>query len=62
MSYILDTSPTISLPVQADNPVIKEFLSSYTYGRKWNLIFHSDGNFIPSEKEQGLLTQIPNTP
>ena len=39
MSYILNTFPTITMPKKADNPVVYELLSNYTYGRKWNISF-----------------------
>ena len=45
MSYIFETTPTISMPKQAENQVINEFLSNYTYGKKWNVVY-SDENYI----------------
>ena len=46
MSYILDTFPTISMPVKANNTVINELLSNYTYGQEWNVKFELKDNCI----------------
>lgn len=45
MSYIFDTHPRIVLPQKANNPVIGELLSNYTYGMKWDVVY-SDSNDI----------------
>ena len=39
MSYILDTIPVIYMPKKAENSVICELLSNYTYGMKWDIIY-----------------------
>lgn len=46
MSYILDTTQTINMPLCAENPVIEELLCNYTYGRKWNVAYNAEGNCI----------------
>jgi hypothetical protein len=46
MSYILETTPTINIPLIADNPVIEELMQNYTYGAKWNIIRNLKNNCI----------------
>lgn len=46
MSYILDTTQTINLPLCAENPVIEELLCNYTYGRKWSVAYNAEENCI----------------
>ena len=46
MSYTFNTLPTITMPEKANNPVIYELLSNYTYGAKWNVVFDSNNNCI----------------
>lgn len=38
MSYILETTPIINMPLIAHNSVIEELMQNYTYGAKWNII------------------------
>ena len=38
VSCILETTPTINMPLIADNSVIEELMQNYTYGAKWNVI------------------------
>lgn len=45
MSYVFDTNPTVLLPKKADNAVVVELLSNYTYSTEWNVIF-SEQNYI----------------
>lgn len=46
MSYILDTTQTINMPLCAENPVTEELLCNYTYGRKWNIAYNAECNCI----------------
>lgn len=46
MSYVLNALHKISLPKRADNPIIAELLSNYTYGEKWSVSFDSNANAI----------------
>lgn len=46
MSYILDTIPTISFPFRTNNSVIEELLRNYTYGREWDITYHTKDNCI----------------
>ena len=46
MSYILETTPTINMPLIADNSVIEELMQNYTYGAKWNIIRNLKNNCI----------------
>lgn len=48
MSYILDIEQAINMPIMADNPVIEELLSNYTYGKKWKVINNMQDNCITS--------------
>lgn len=52
MSYQLDDHLTLSLPQEASHSVIPELLSHYTYGKPWNLRFHSEGNSITMGKSR----------
>lgn len=46
MSYILDTIPTIQMPISSDDSVIHELLSNYTYGKKWSIVHNSETSCI----------------
>ena len=46
MSFVLDTTQVINMPVCAKNPVIEELLCNYTYGKKWNISYGADDNCI----------------
>jgi len=46
MSYILTGIPTITLPKSANNPFVIELLSSYTYGKTWDVEFSDVENVI----------------
>ncbi len=46
MRYILDTTPTITMPLKAKNPIIDELLSNYTYGKTWNISYAAETNVI----------------
>ena len=46
MSYILDTTQIINMPQYSENSVTEELLSNYTYGRKWNVMYHAKENCI----------------
>ncbi len=46
MPYIFDTIPEIKLPSKADNNVIEELLSNYTYGRRWKVSLSREDNCI----------------
>ena len=46
MSYILDTTPKISMPKKCENSFICELLENYTYGMKWDVLFNFNDNYI----------------
>ena len=57
MSCILDVSKKFNMPIKANNPVIEELLSNFTYGEKWEVSYEGEqnqitfGNYIPCELE-----------
>lgn len=46
MSYIFDNIPKISMPEKANNSVVGEILSNYTYGKNWDIDYSLKDNSI----------------
>ena len=52
MSYIFNADTMISMPRKAENAVVSELLSNFTYGGKWEICFGGVENEITVGKAE----------
>ena len=58
MSYILDNAQTITMPISFKISAAEELLPGYTYGRKWNVAYTAESNYITIDNYKKNLDDI----
>ena len=56
MSYLLCENLTIYMPKRSQNGIFDEFMTNFTYGKKWNIVYNLEdtvitiGNFTKADR------------